>query len=253
VLLAEDNPMNQKLAVRLLERQGHTVVVASNGREAVDCLFGDRCDGPFDVVLMDVQMPEMDGLEAAEEIRKGEAGTGRHVPIIAMTAHAMKGDEDRCLAAGMDAYVAKPVKPEALFKILGQLVSTAPVEPATAVEAGRLLGLLNWTEALAHVHGDVDLLRELAAIFVDEWPRWRADLHAQMANGDAGLVQRAAHTVKGSLATFAAGTAYAAAWELETRAASGTLTDGPAALGRLEHTLAELLPPLAAFARGGPP
>jgi CheY-like chemotaxis protein/HPt (histidine-containing phosphotransfer) domain-containing protein len=251
ILLAEDNPMNQRLAVRLLEKQGHTVVVANNGREALDALFGDRAVGPFDVVLMDVQMPEMDGLEAAAEVRKREQATGRHVPIVAMTAHAMKGDEARCLTAGMDAYVSKPVKPEALFAILGRLVPAA--EPAQAVEAGALRRLTDWDEALAHVRGDEDLLRELATIFLEEWPRWLAALRDGLSQGDAALVQRTAHTVKGSLGTFAATAAHAAAWELETRAAAGNLDDGPAALERLERELGALVPPLAAFAKGGPP
>jgi CheY-like chemotaxis protein/HPt (histidine-containing phosphotransfer) domain-containing protein len=252
ILLAEDNPMNQKLAVRLLEKQGHTVVVANNGREALDAIYGDRAVGPFDVILMDVQMPEVDGLECAAEIRKREASAGGHVPIIAMTAHAMKGDESRCLMAGMDAYIPKPVKPDALYAVL-QRLAPPDTEPAQTIEPGALMRLTNWPEALAHVRGDVELLRELAAIFVDEWPRWQVALREGLANGDAGLVQRTAHTVKGSLGTFAAGTAHAAAWELETRAADGRLAEAPAALERLDHEMCDLLPPLAAFARGGPP
>jgi PAS domain S-box-containing protein len=252
ILLAEDNPMNQKLAVRLLEKQGHTVVVANNGREALEAMYGERAVGPFDAILMDVQMPEMDGLEAAAEIRRRECAAGGHVPMIAMTAHAMKGDESRCLTAGMDAYVPKPVKPDALFAVLERLVPVA-TESAPTIEPGALVRLTNWPEALAHVRGDVDLLRELAAIFVDEWPRWHAALREGMANNDAGLVQRTAHTVKGSLGTFAAGVAHAAAWELEKRAAGGNLTEGPAALDRLDREISNLIPPLTAFARGGPP
>jgi two-component system, sensor histidine kinase and response regulator len=245
VLLAEDNRINQKLAVRLLEKRGHTVVIADNGREAVDALFGDRA-GPFDVVLMDVQMPEMDGLEATAEVRRREATNGRHIPIVAMTAHAMKGDEARCLAAGMDAYLSKPVKPDALFGVLERLF------PEPVAEPGSLTRLTNWDEALKHVSGDVDLLRELATIFADEWPRWQAALRDGLATGDAGLVQRIAHTVKGSLGTFAAPAAHAAAWELESRASAGKLADGSAALERLEREVATLLPPLVAFGRGGP-
>jgi signal transduction histidine kinase/ActR/RegA family two-component response regulator len=117
VLLAEDNVVNSTLAVRLLEREGHTVKVAQNGRQALAALRA----GPFDLVLMDVQMPEMDGFEATRKIREEEAGSGAHIPIVAMTAHAMKGDADRCLAGGMDGYIAKPILPGRLFEIIAQL------------------------------------------------------------------------------------------------------------------------------------
>ncbi len=119
VLLAEDHPVNQKLAVRLLEKQGHTVVVAGDGKEALDALARQA----FDLVLMDVQMPAMDGFEAAGRIRREEQGTGRHVPILAMTAHAMKGDRERCLEAGMDGYVAKPIQPHELYEAIDALVA----------------------------------------------------------------------------------------------------------------------------------
>jgi two-component system sensor histidine kinase/response regulator len=117
VLLAEDNAVNQMLAVRLLEKRGCTVVVASNGREAAAALEGET----FDLVLMDVQMPEMDGLEATALIRGRERATGTHIPIIAMTAHAMKGDREQCLAAGMDGYLAKPMQAQELFEVLANL------------------------------------------------------------------------------------------------------------------------------------
>jgi len=112
ILLAEDNAVNQKLASRLLEKRGHTVAVASNGREALKVLEKQR----FDLVLMDVSMPEMDGLEATRAIRTAERTTGAHLPILAMTAHAMKGDRERCLDAGMDGYVSKPVQAQELFE-----------------------------------------------------------------------------------------------------------------------------------------
>jgi CheY-like chemotaxis protein len=111
ILLAEDNSVNQRVACRLLEKRGHTVAVACNGRQAID-LFDERA---FDLVLMDVQMPEMDGFEATAAIRAREKATGHRIPILAMTAHAMKGDQERCLAAGMDGYVTKPIKPAALL------------------------------------------------------------------------------------------------------------------------------------------
>jgi len=118
ILLAEDNPVNRKLAVRLLEKEGHTVVVVDNGRHALEALEG----GNIDLVIMDVQMPEMDGYEAAASIRKAEEGTLKHMPILAMTAHAMKGDREKCLAVGMDGYVSKPIRPEDLRQAIEELV-----------------------------------------------------------------------------------------------------------------------------------
>jgi CheY-like chemotaxis protein len=114
ILLAEDNRVNQVLAVRLLEKRGHEVTVAKNGEEALEAL--DR--QVFDLVLMDVQMPEMDGIQATAAIRKGEVNSGKHIPIIAMTAHAMAGDKERCLEAGMDEYITKPIRPEQLVEVL---------------------------------------------------------------------------------------------------------------------------------------
>jgi CheY-like chemotaxis protein len=118
VLLAEDNVVNQKLGVRLLEKRGHLVVVVGSGREALAALRREH----FDVVLMDVQMPEMDGLEATAAIRAEEEQTGKHLPILAMTAHAMKGDRELCLKAGMDGYVAKPIQPSELFDAIERVV-----------------------------------------------------------------------------------------------------------------------------------
>ncbi len=114
ILLAEDNPVNQKVAVRMLEKRGHQVTVASNGREALDMLEREE----FDLVLMDVQMPVMGGLEAAAAIREREKSTGRHVPILAMTASALPSDQRKCMEAGMDAYLSKPVRSQELFDMV---------------------------------------------------------------------------------------------------------------------------------------
>jgi CheY-like chemotaxis protein len=122
ILLAEDNKVNQTVASRLLEKRGHVVVVAGNGREALAALYGPDSGG-FDLILMDVQMPEMDGLEVTQTIRARERASGTRVPIIAMTAHAMKGDEERCLAAGMDGYVSKPIQVEALFSTIDRVLA----------------------------------------------------------------------------------------------------------------------------------
>jgi CheY-like chemotaxis protein len=245
ILLAEDNVLNQKLAVRLLERQGHSVTVASNGRQAIDTLFSSSSP-KFDVVLMDVQMPELDGLDATKAIREREQHTGEHIPIVAMTAHAMKGDQERCLAAGMDGYVSKPIKLDGLFAILAELTSS------TAVEAGRdLPSIVNWNATLGHVRGDVALLRELAVIFLDEWPGWDIALRQGLTENDFESVRRSAHTIKGSLGTFAATVAHAAAERIEQAARDGDRDAVIGAFNQLEHGMAVLLPAMNAFAHGG--
>jgi CheY-like chemotaxis protein len=114
VLLAEDNLVNQRLVVRLLEKRGHRVVVAGTGLEALQAME----KGSFDLVLMDVQMPEMDGLEATAVIREREKGSGLHQPVVALTAHAMKGDREKCMAGGMDGYLSKPIRPQELDQLL---------------------------------------------------------------------------------------------------------------------------------------
>jgi CheY-like chemotaxis protein len=121
VLLAEDNLVNQRLAVRLLEKRGHAVTVAGDGQAALDA----HAAGEFDIIIMDVQMPELDGLEATRAIRRRELTSGDRIPIIALTAHAMSGDRERCLAAGMDDYVTKPIQPTDLFAKMEALVKTA--------------------------------------------------------------------------------------------------------------------------------
>jgi CheY-like chemotaxis protein len=130
VLLAEDNPVNQLLATRLLEKRGHRVTIAANGRDALAALDKES----YDLVFMDVQMPEMDGLEATVAIREKEKTRGNHLPVIALTAHAMKGDQERCLAAGMDGYLSKPIRPQELDEFLEKYVARR-VELAVASEA----------------------------------------------------------------------------------------------------------------------
>src|SRR5260370_23090155 len=140
--MAEDNPVNQRVGRTILEKRGHTVLIAHNGREALA-----RAEtGKIDVILMDVQMPEMDGFAATAAIRQFEARTGKRVPIVGVTAHAMKGDRERCLAAGMDGYVSKPIRPAALFAAIEGVVvdhapeaATPPLPPAAARAAGVVL------------------------------------------------------------------------------------------------------------------
>jgi two-component system sensor histidine kinase/response regulator len=122
ILLAEDNAVNQKLAVRMLEKRGHTLVVASTGKEALAAWKRER----FDLILMDVQMPEMDGFEATAAIRQAERLTGVHIPIVAMTAYAMSGDRQRCLEAGMDGYIPKPIQAQTVFEVIKAMCSPSP-------------------------------------------------------------------------------------------------------------------------------
>jgi len=179
VLVAEDNPVNQQLAVRLLERQGHAVQVVGTGGDAVAAV----AQTSFDLVLMDVQMPEMDGLEATVAIRAREADEPaashpRRIPIIALTAHAMKGDADRCLAAGMDGYVSKPVRGEALQAEIERVLGLVPADGLAAPP-------VDLAAFLETVGGDRALLRELVGVFVADCPRRRVEMRRAVAGADA--------------------------------------------------------------------
>jgi two-component system sensor histidine kinase/response regulator len=169
VLLAEDNAVNRIFATRLLEKHGYTVVVAENGREALEALERETAD----LVLMAVQMPEMDGLEATAAIRERERKTGSHVPIIALTAHAMKGDREKCLAAGADDYLAKPIRTTELFEAVDRLRNAKTNAPsgATPIANTPAANAFDIDAALKHVEGDRDLLDEIVRIFSDQCPR----------------------------------------------------------------------------------
>jgi PAS domain S-box-containing protein len=238
VLLAEDNPVNQLLAVRLLQNAGHTVVTARNGQEALDLLRA----GGFDVVLMDIQMPVMGGLEAIERIRAGEKATGGHVHIVALTAQAMRGDRERCLAAGADGYLAKPFSSAALESAVAGTVPTAtptapgaPVEDRGAFEACRNCrndwyegcqrrlsrAPLDLARALATCGGDDDLRREVTAELLRTLAGERSALQSAVAAGDAPLAARVVHKMKSSLAAVGAIPAADAAAVLEQAARQG--------------------------------
>jgi two-component system sensor histidine kinase/response regulator len=233
VLLAEDNTVNQRLAVRILEKRGHSAVVACNGREAVARLEREA----FDVVLMDLEMPEMSGFEATAAIRARERQTGGHVPILALTAHAMKGDRERCLAAGMDGYVAKPVQARELFQAIAALVPAAVIAdkktpPAPAV--------IDRAEALERVGGDVELLRELTDVFLQDCPRMIEEVIEGLCDGDVTKVKRGAHSIKGSVAILGGKAAFECALRLETMARQGDLSQAEAAWQALRHALEQL-------------
>ena len=243
ILLAEDGAINQQVAVRLLEERGHSVVVVNNGRAAVEQVAAQAsassAEPPFDVVLMDVQMPEMDGLEATAAIRRAETQTGGHVPIIAMTAHAMKGDRDRFLAAGMDGYVAKPVRPHELY--------SAVEGGSPDAEAGLLAPAdlpFEWDAALESVGGDEAMLRDLAEMFFAECPKLMQQIREHIASEDGPELRRAAHTLKGSAHVFGAAAAAEAAHRLEEIGREEAFVDAEEALELLEDEVARLLPAL---------
>jgi two-component system sensor histidine kinase/response regulator len=236
VLLAEDNLVNQKLTVRLLEKQGHTIVVAANGREAVEAVQRQ----PFDLVLMDVQMPEMDGFEATAAIRQLERGTGRHLPILAMTAYAMKGDRERCLASGMDDYISKPIQPRELWEKIDKLVAPNHNNGEEQTPAD----VLDRAEIRERVGGDTKLLRELIDVFFADCPRMWQDVRAALTQGDAPRLNRAAHTLKGAVGIFGAKAAHEAAERIEQLAGKGDLTQAAEAAAQLEAELERLKPAL---------
>jgi CheY-like chemotaxis protein/HPt (histidine-containing phosphotransfer) domain-containing protein len=241
ILLAEDNDINQTMAISLLEKWGHRIVVANNGREALEALEKQR----FDVVLMDVQMPEMDGIKATAAIRAGEGDNGTHLPIIAMTAHALKGDRERCLAAGMDGYVSKPIKSSELEALLQRLVPATPVpedgkmEPAGTPDAANG-AVLNRAALLDYVDHNRELLHKIVGRFLVNGPTLLAKVKEAVEQCDSGALEFSAHTLKGAVGNFFAEAAREAALRLETLGHEGNLAAAPAALDALDQELNRL-------------
>jgi two-component system sensor histidine kinase/response regulator len=237
--------VNQQLAVALLRRQGHTVVVAGDGRAALKAM--ER--GTFDVLLADVQMPEMDGFELTAEVRAREAGTGRRLPIVALTAHALKGDRERCLEAGMDEYVSKPIEPAALGQALARffpdVATTAPAEASSATEPGG--DVFDLRACLGRVSGNRPLLREVIELFRENCTALLAEMDEALKHGDADRLRRAAHTLKGSAGIFAAERAVEAARALEAVGRDGDLTRGREVFARVSAETDRLRTALAAF------
>ena len=260
VLLAEDSKVNQKLAIAILEKWGHRITVAHNGQEAVQMWE----HGDFDVVLMDVQMPLCDGLDATRRIRQREAGSTRHIPIVAMTAHALKGDEERCLASGMDGYITKPIRAPLLFARLSEICESedcsAPLSSTAAlssnataasteadaivvdrsaikpsdraaindrqtVESADAPHLVDWSAALRIVGNDPALLREIVSAVLVECPDQFQQLEAAIAMGDAPTAHRAAHTILGNLRAIGCERPMRLAVQVEEIAKSGNLAE----------------------------
>ena len=254
VLLAEDNAVNQRVVVRLLEKYGHTIVVANHGGEALAALERAK----FDLVLMDVQMPEMDGFEATRAIRAREVPGGRSQPIVAMTAHAMKGDRERCLAAGMDDYISKPVQRAELLRVLTWAASLTSKETpvtgddtvigpdVTPMPAAMQPPPYDRAAAIERLGGDEELFAEVAGLFVAETPGQVAEIRRAVAAGDADTLRRTAHALKGAAGYVGGGPTAAAAQVLESMGAAGDLAAAPAALLTFDRETSRLLAALAA-------
>jgi CheY-like chemotaxis protein len=260
VLLVEDNEVNQKLALSLLEREGHEVDVATNGAEAVD--MATRGDAPYDLILMDVQMPVMDGLEATRRIRAHERHTRNHVRIVAMTANAMAEDRARCLAAGMDEYLAKPIRldelrnalrwqdagyrptmPGALDLLLPPAATAAPSAAAAAPPAAAF----DYAGAIAA--SDAMVVRIIGESFRQTWPQQLQSMQDAVAQSDAPLLLRAAHTLRGLLGNFHAAPAEALCRQMEVEGAKGAVEQSPRLLPQLQTELQALDRALADFLR----
>jgi signal transduction histidine kinase/ligand-binding sensor domain-containing protein/DNA-binding response OmpR family regulator len=253
ILLAEDNVVNQTLAIRLLEKRGHSVVLAVNGREAVDTWKRER----FDLILMDVQMPEMGGFEATAAIRHAELGGAIHIPIVAMTARAMAGDRESCLEAGMDAYVAKPISAAELVATIESIVSDPPAGGADRAETSALpegSRVLDRPALLERYAEHQELLFEIAGLFGAEAPHWVAAMKQALARGDAGALRSAAHSLRGSAGNFMATETVDVALSLEMAAGNGDLILAGSLLEALKKSVERLVGELGEMRdrHGGP-
>lgn len=248
ILMAEDSAINQEVAVGLLERRGHSVHVVQNGRQAISAL----AQGGFELILMDIQMPEMGGLEATAAIRAGESASGTHIPIIALTAHAMAGDREVFLRAGMDGYVTKPLRINELLAAMQAVLpggaetanpETPDIQPAPAP--------FDREELLARMDGDMALLSRIISMFLTETPKKLVAIRAAIDSGDAARLARLAHALKGSIGNFCSATATSAALRLETLGRQADLSAAPRAFEELEKAIEQIGPGLVLLAAGG--
>ncbi|WP_435022670.1 response regulator (plasmid) [Tundrisphaera sp. TA3] len=249
ILVAEDNLVNQKVMKGLLARNGHCVTIVGDGLQAMAALARER----FDLVLMDIQMPEMDGFEAVAAIRESEIPGGRRQPIIALTAHAMKGDRERCLDSGFDGYVIKPVRSDLLFEAIDRLMapSTAAIDP-TPAPPHRPVTVYDRAAALERTGGDEALLREIIGLFIDDCPRLLEEIESAIESDNPARLRRAAHTLKGTAGHFGAEDIVDVAARLELaghapscRSSAPEVASLLAALDRFYDALGDVAPPAA--------
>jgi CheY-like chemotaxis protein len=232
ILVAEDTPFNQKFIQRLLERWNHRFTIVGNGRDALEALKKQS----FDVVLMDVQMPHLNGLEATAAIRIEEQQSKTHIPVIAMTAHAIKGDRERCLEAGMDEYVSKPVDSDKLFDAIEKLTE----DHGNPETADSIAPAIDAEMLLKAFDGDWDFLKEVIDVFLSDYPKLLEDLRRASKDGLSDTLMRAAHSLKGMLKNFQADPAAAVAFELENKGKEDNFDGVPEAIESLAGQIAEL-------------
>jgi CheY-like chemotaxis protein len=224
LLLVDDNPFNLKVGVLKLQRQAHEVTVAGSGKEALEILENRA----FDIIFMDMHMPEMDGLEATARIRRQEAGAGRRTPIIAMTANAGDGAREQCLQGGMDAYVAKPIQDDELFDVIRSVVpavaSPADLPPQSASTTGASISMVDQAKLLSSVGGSLPVLRQLIAEFRMDAGPLMDELAQSVEKNDCKAVHHCAHTLKGMVSFFGVSSLTELAFHLEKMGASGDCT-----------------------------
>ncbi|WGS85790.1 hybrid sensor histidine kinase/response regulator [Methylomonas sp. UP202] len=250
ILLAEDNPVNQYMAVVLLEERGHKLEVANNGREVLDILATGK---PFDLVLMDVQMPVMDGFQATAAIRESERDSGRHLRIVAMTAHALKGDRERCLAAGMDDYISKPVQEQELLATVERWdLAQTDQEGEVAVAEPMAEPALEWREALQRVSGRQNLLGKMMTMFQEQSVQLLADVESAIHSQDAAKLRMSAHTLKSSANSIGAFGFGKIAQQLELQGQAAEFADAAAQFALLQQAGARLEPAIREYLSENP-
>jgi len=232
ILVAEDTPFNQKFIQRLLDRWNHRIVLVGDGRLALEALRKES----FDIVLMDVQMPNLNGLETAKAIRIEEQQSKNHIPIIAMTAHAIKGDRERCLEAGMDEYVSKPIDSDKLFNAIEKLTRD-PGKPGSTED---LSTELDQELLLKAFDGDWDFLKEVVDVFLTDYPSLLDDLRRAHHEGDSDRLMRAAHSLKGMFKNFQGESAAAIAFKLEKKGKEDTFDGVPESIENLAEQATQL-------------